>query len=139
MRALFPALMLAQACGTGGLPGADLDAPSSGGPAPGGIVALAEGAPMALVALTGGTFTMGPGPEEREARPWELPRHRVALSPFWIGRSEVTRDQWRAVLGAGGPGVALDGAGDLPVSEVTWCDALIFLNALSRREGLEPA
>jgi sulfatase modifying factor 1 len=90
---------------------------------------------MRFVAITGGGFWMG-SPEHEPGRfDNEGPRHRVELSPYWLAATEVTRAQWVAVMGGADPGAA----GELPVVEVSWCDAVRYANALSEREGLSPA
>jgi formylglycine-generating enzyme len=90
---------------------------------------------MRFVAVAGGAFWMGSPVEEPGRFANEGPLHRVHLSPYWLSKTEVTTDQWRAVMGS----VPLPGgAGDLPVVGVSWCDALRYANALSAREGLRP-
>jgi sulfatase modifying factor 1 len=90
---------------------------------------------MRFVAVGGGEFWMGSPAEEPGRFDNEGPRHRVWLSPFWMAATEVTRAQWRALMGSA-PG---QGAGDAPVVGVSWCDTLRYANALSKREGLDPA
>ena len=48
-----------------------------------------------LVYVPGGSFTMGTDDGATDADP----THLVELSPFWIGRTEVTLEQWAAVMG----------------------------------------
>jgi sulfatase modifying factor 1 len=91
---------------------------------------------MRLVAIEGGGFWMGSPEDEAGRFDNEGPRHRVQLSPFWLAATEVTQAQWRAVMGSLPPGAQ---GGELPVVGVSWCDALRFANALSEREGLQPA
>ena len=90
---------------------------------------------MRFVAIAGGGFWMGSPADEPGRFANEGPRHRVHLSPYWLASTEVTRDQWRAVMGSAPTG---GGGGDLPVVGVSWCDALHYANALSAREGLRP-
>ena len=49
-----------------------------------------------MVAVPGGTFTMGSPDDEPYRDNDEGPRHQVALSPFWIGETEVTWNEYRA-------------------------------------------
>ena len=100
--------------------------------------ALADVAPIRLVGLTGGDFTMG-SPDDEPGR-WghEGPQHRVFVSPFAIAEHPVTQGQWKALMGEN-PSDPDDGLGDdLPVTRVSWFDALEFLNRLSAREGRRP-
>ncbi|MEC7409041.1 MAG: formylglycine-generating enzyme family protein [Planctomycetota bacterium] len=50
-----------------------------------------------MVPIPGGTFTMGsPGTEENRNAEDEGPQHEVKISPFWIGKFEITWDQYEA-------------------------------------------
>ena len=60
----------------------------------------------------------------------------VRLASFAIGVTEVTQAEFEAVTGFN-PSVR-QGA-DLPVHNITWWDAIRYANALSAREGLDPA
>ena len=50
------------------------------------------GVKFEMVAIEGGTFTMGAGPEDPNAREDEIPSRQVEISPFWMGKFEVS---WR--------------------------------------------
>lgn len=58
----------------------------------------------------------------------ELPRHKVCVSEFWLGRTEVTRAQWRSVM---------DPLGQMPprreqaATDVSWRDAQRYVSKLS--------
>lgn len=87
---------------------------------------------MAFVSVPAGRFVMGspaaePHREEQEAA------HQVALThPFWIGKFEVTQDQWQAVMGTRPS--RFDRAGrDLPVENVNWLEVQAFLRQLTAR------
>jgi len=43
-----------------------------------------------MIALKGRTFLMGSPDSDKEAHPDEKPAHNVKVSPFWIGKYEVT-------------------------------------------------
>lgn len=47
-----------------------------------------------MVALPGGTFTLGSPASEAGRDPDEGPRVEVTLKPFWIGKTEVTWDEY---------------------------------------------
>ncbi|QEH38905.1 Serine/threonine-protein kinase pkn1 [Aquisphaera giovannonii] len=47
-----------------------------------------------MVGIPGGTFSMGSPPGEQGRRDNEGPRHPVAIRPFWMGRTEVTWDEY---------------------------------------------
>jgi formylglycine-generating enzyme required for sulfatase activity len=53
-----------------------------------------------MVAIPGGTFRMGSPPSEGYREADEGPAHEVTVSPFWMGRVEVTWDEFEAWYGA---------------------------------------
>ena len=88
-----------------------------------------------MVAIPGGSFMMGSasggGSDERPAR-------QVSLSPFLMAATEITQEQWQAVMSAN-PSSTGRGIGPTnPVNQVSWYDALVFCNKLSALEGLTP-
>ncbi len=91
--------------------------------------------PENFVFVPGGTFTMGDtrgGGEDNE-----LPTHSVTLSPFFIGKYEVTQAEYTAIMGSN---PAHDyGVGDnYPVYYVSWYSILKYCNLRSLAEGLTP-
>ena len=109
----------------------------TGGPASGTMFAAATKERPALVHVQGGEFVMGSRPTEEGRYDFEA-QHRVRVSSFVMCETEVTQAQLKAVRGdlpEGCPG----GCGDeLPANNVSWFDALEYLDALSAREGLRP-
>jgi formylglycine-generating enzyme required for sulfatase activity len=90
-----------------------------------------------LVAIPGGTFRMG-SPESEEGHDRnEGPVHDVSVSAFECMRSLVTRRLYRQTTGID-PTWPEWGAGDRPVNNVSWLDAVAFCNLLSEWEGLTP-
>lgn len=62
-----------------------------------------------------------------------------AVSPFYMGRYAVTREQFTAVTGLADPsGLSHSTGKDDPVQNVLWYHALVFCNRLSAQEGLTP-
>ena len=78
-----------------------------------------------------GHFLMGSPPGE--AGRWDgEEQHAVTIhGPFYLGLEEVTQAQWRAVMGKN-PSAFRNPAA--PVEEVTWYDAIRFLEKLCDRE-----
>ena len=104
-----------------------------------GIVhtALEDVAPMRFVGLTGGTFTMG-SPKDEKGRDDDETEHEVTVSGFEIAEAVVTQKQWKAVMGTD-PSYKFENSGNTdehPVQEISWYDAIEFVNKLSRRERL---
>ena len=55
---------------------------------------MTEESGLVFVLIPGGTFLMG-SPESEEGRSSiEGPQHEVEISPFWMGRCEVTWDEY---------------------------------------------
>jgi formylglycine-generating enzyme required for sulfatase activity len=87
---------------------------------------------MRLVPIHSGEFVMGQDGAREGA-----PAHRVRLTrPFALAATEVTRGQWKAVMGAEPPDLGLkDQTDQHPVVGVTWFDAVGFCKKLSAKEG----
>jgi sulfatase modifying factor 1 len=88
---------------------------------------------MEFVLIPAGTFIMGSPLNEPDRKNDEV-QHKVAINePFYIQTTEVTLDQWRALMGKKLFG-RRKGAGNMPVVKVSWHDCMDFikkLNALS--------
>ncbi len=86
-----------------------------------------------LVYVAGGYYDMGDRTESRIEN--SQPLHPVRMSPFNMGKYEVTQQVWEKVMSYNNS--AFRGA-DLPVEQVSWFEAVDFCNRLSRKEGLQP-
>jgi formylglycine-generating enzyme required for sulfatase activity len=84
------------------------------------------------------------GASEETCRHWfdpEQPDHRVCLSPFWIGQTEVTNAQYQRCVDAGEcePSSRVDdsdfNAPDQPVGGVNWDNAQAYADWLSAETG----
>ncbi len=82
-----------------------------------------------MVELAGGSFIMG-DENEIDATP-----HEVILSPFYIDKNLVTQEAYEKVMG---DNPSRWKAGDNPVEQVRWSDAVKYCNKRSKLEGLEP-
>ncbi len=90
---------------------------------------------ITMVELPGGTFQMGSPDSEDGHSENEGPVHEVTVSPFAIGKYQVTQAQYREIMGED-PGYL---TGDnRPVNHMTWFNAAKFCNKLSERAGLKP-
>ena len=88
---------------------------------------------LKMVAVAGGTFQMGATSEQgSDAESDEKPVHSVRLNDFYIGATEVTQAQWKAVMGTEPSYFKGD---NLPVENVTWNDAVAFCEKLSQMTG----
>ncbi len=95
-----------------------------------GLEVLQNSVGMHLVRIPPGEFRMG----DDEGDPDQRPAHRVMLSrAFLLGEAPVTQAEYEAVMGTcscrfRGP--------LLPVENVSWGGAMLFLRFLGRREGV---
>jgi formylglycine-generating enzyme required for sulfatase activity len=93
-----------------------------------------NGVSFTMVAVEGGTFTMGATPEQSsDARDNEKPAHEVTLSSYCIGETEVTQALWQAVMGSNPSNFT----GDLqrPVEQVSWNNCQAFITKLNQMTG----
>jgi len=67
----------------------------------------------------------------------EHPVHLVTLSPFYLGKYEVTQKQWQDVMGS--LPILVSGVGDnLPIYNISQYEMLKYCNLRSMAEGLTP-
>lgn len=91
--------------------------------------------PLVLVRIPAGSFQMGSPDTERERGSDEGPVHTVNIAyDFYIGKYELTQQQWLAVMGIW-PGRApssMYGLGDnYPAYFISWNDCQDFISALN--------
>lgn len=92
-----------------------------------------NGVQFTMVAVEGGTFTMGATSEQgSDARDDEKPAHQVTLSDYYIGQTEVTQALWKAVMGSNPSFFKGD---NLPVEQVSWDDCQEFIQKLNQLTG----
>ncbi len=82
--------------------------------------------------IKGGSFVMG-SPEGQGGID-EHPQHQVTVEAFYMDITEVTQDDYAALMGFN-PSI-YRGDGRLPVENVTWYDAVLYCNNRSKRDGL---
>ena len=99
------------------------------GPKPQLALDLGGGVKMELVLIRPGSFDMG----SDKGEPAEKPVHKVTIKKaFYIGKYEVTQEQWQAVMGAN-PSHFKDPK--KPVEQVTWNACRDFVAKLSEKTG----
>jgi len=96
-----------------------------------------------MVSISSGTFIMG-SPSTESGSSDERPQHSVTLSGFYMGKYQVTQEQYQMVMGTNPSSFssspqAGEIQGERLVERVSWYDALVFCNKLSMMEGLNPA
>lgn len=87
-----------------------------------------------MIYVSGGSFMMGATSEQGPTSIDEKPVHRVTLSGYYIGQTEVTQALWQAVMGDN-PSRYWTGD-NLPVQNVSWNDCQTFIRKLNTITGL---
>lgn len=92
-----------------------------------------DGVEFKMVFVEGETFTMGATSEQGDdAYEDEYPTHRVTLSDYYIGETEVTQALWQAVMGSNPSYFKGD---NLPVENVSYDDVKTFITKLNGKTG----
>ena len=81
-----------------------------------------------MVKVEGGTFWMGSSQDDRES-----PCHQVTLSSYYIGKYEVTQEEWVAVMEENPSHFK---GSNKPVENVSWKDCQKFIKKLNSLTGL---
>jgi len=104
------------------------------------LISLPGGESMAMEWIKYGSFVMGSSKSEG-GRESDEDAHTVGIGrAFWMGRTEVTQAQWKAVMGSAPSGFSASGP-DAPVESVSWNDAQQFcakLSQIAREAGTLP-
>ena len=87
-----------------------------------------KGLNMKMIFVEGGTFAMGSTGGESD----EKPVHYVTLDSYYIGETEITQAQWRAIMGTNPSYFTGD---NRPVETVSWEEAQAFCKKLSELTG----
>ena len=91
---------------------------------------------MELKWVPKGCYQMGCGPWTSECSVDEKPVHEVCVDGFWMGKTEVTQGQWKAVMGKDNNPSGFNKGDAYPVEQVSWEDAREYIEKLNgRSEG----
>ena len=96
--------------------------------------------------IPAGEFMMGASGNDEDASTDEGPQHEVRLTnDFLISKFEVTSAQFNSVMNTGKPATVTQlaeqteqSSGPVPISGITWFEAIRFCNQLSILQGLQP-
>lgn len=83
--------------------------------------------------VEGGTFTMGCTGEQNDCDEDEKPPQKVRVASFYIGKYEITQQQWRQVM-HNSPSY-FKNCGRCPVEQVSWNEVQEFLKRLKDMTG----
>jgi formylglycine-generating enzyme required for sulfatase activity len=93
---------------------------------------IVGGVSFKMIRVEGGSFMMGSPDNDSDAQGDEKPQHRVTLSDYYIGETQVTQALWEAVMG-GNP--SLWKGNNLPVEQVSWKVCQEFIKQLNKKTG----
>ena len=103
------------------------------------VIDLGKGIKLEMVLIPAGKFKMGSPVSEKgrfdpaskmDVKVGDETQHEVTLTkPYYIGKFEVTQEQWEAVMGDN-PSSKTKGA-KLPVTDVSWNDCQEFIKKLN--------
>ena len=93
---------------------------------------LGNGITLEMVEILGGSFNIGSPPSENGRTNSEEPQHAVNVPAFFIGKFEVTQEQYQQIMGSNPSN--FKGA-KRPVEKVSWNDAVDFCEKLSQKTG----
>ena len=86
-----------------------------------------------MVYVEGGTFIMGCTSEQSDCDNDEKPQHQVTLNSFYIGKYEMTQEQWKEVMGHNPSW--FKNCESCPVESVTWNEIQKFIQKLNAKTG----
>ena len=92
------------------------------------VIDLGKDVKLEMVLIPAGKFKMG-SPESEKGRRGNETQHEVTLTkPFYMGKHEVTQEQWESVMGNN----PIDTKGaKLPITRVSWEDCQEFIEKLN--------
>lgn len=92
-----------------------------------------NGVSFTMVLVEGGTFLMGAtSAQGSDGSTDERPVHKVTLSSYYIGKTEVTQALWKAVIDSE---PFIYKGDNLPVNTVSWNDCQSFISMLNDLTG----
>ena len=90
--------------------------------------------PAGMKCIKGGTFTMG---SSNSLDYGASPPHQVTVSTLYMDSTDVTQAQYKAVMGTNPSNFQSGNSVLRPVEEVSWYDAVLYCNALSKLSSLD--
>jgi formylglycine-generating enzyme required for sulfatase activity len=91
---------------------------------------VGQGINLEMVLIPEGKFVMG-SPESEKGRRDNEKQHGVTLTKsFYLGKYQVTQEQWEAVMGNNPSNTK---GAKLPVTDVSWGDSCLFIKRLNEK------
>ncbi len=92
------------------------------------IIELNDSIQLEIVFVKGGSFILGSDEGKKDARP----AHEVNLNDFYIGKYELTQEQWIAVMGYNPSEIPCV---KCPVNDMSWEQLMEFIEKLNKVTG----
>ena len=89
-----------------------------------------------MARVPAGQFRMGSLKDDPDGLNSEKPDHKVRLDGFWMAEHPVTQALWEVVIGANPANFKGE---QRPMENLSWFDAAVFCNALSKMTNRSPA
>jgi len=86
-----------------------------------------------MILIEGGTYIMG---NDNSPNSDERPEHKVTLNSFYMGKFEVTIGQYSNFCRSAGIAIP-DGQDDVPITNLSWENAVMYCNWLSKVNALD--
>ena len=94
------------------------------------VIELGKDVKLEMVLIPAGKFKMG-SPANEKGRSNNETQHEVTLTnPYYMGKYEVTQEQWEAVMGKN---ISSTKGAKLPVTDVSWEDFQEFIKKLNAK------
>ena len=74
-------------------------------------------------------------PESEPERSSDETQHRVTVGNFYMSKTEISQKEYQEIMGNNPSEMQGE---ELPVTNITWYDAVRYCNAKSQKEGLTP-
>ena len=104
-------------------------------------VEIAKGVKMKFCWIPPGKATLGSPATEKERVAAKEAEHEFTTKGFWLGKYEVTQEQWEVLMGENPSWFSKNGGGkenvkgqdtsEYPVEQVSWTDCQLFLKRLN--------
>jgi len=97
------------------------------------VIDLGKGVKLEMMVIPVGKFLMGSPKTERRRDPDEIQHEVTITKPFYIGKYEVTQEQWQAVMSQNLIDDDYYKGAKLPVTDVSWNDSQDFIKKLNAK------
>lgn len=96
------------------------------------VIDLGEGVELTMVLIPKGNFLMG-SPDDEVNREDDEMQHKVTITkPFYMGKFEVTQEQWELLMGNNPSPREFKGK-KVPVTDITWYECQNFIKNLNKK------